>query len=461
MNNRYTRNWLIALSVLAITSCKVNSYKTPETKLDGLFRDAASTDTSSLANLQWKQLFTDPELQKLIDEGLNNNPGLQIAATRIQQSEAYFRQSQAALLPSFGAAASATFNKLSDAQSRGFINTATLYQLGLNSSWEADIWGKLNSTKRANLASLWQSEAAKRAVQTSLIANIANYYYLLIALDQQLAITQQTLENWIKTVETMKTLKEAARVTGAAVVQSEANRYAAEVTIPDLKQRIRETENALSVLLGRAPGAIQRGNFEQQSLQTSLPLGVPAQLLSNRPDVQQAEFAYRFYFENTNSARAYFYPSLTITGSGGLSALELKDFFNPGSVFASFVGGLSQPIFNKRINKTRLEVAKAQQQEALINFQNSLLLAGQEVSDALSAYQNAVDKGNSRQNQIAALQKSIEFTEELLRYGSANYVEVISAQQSYLAAQLNRVNDKLQQYQAVVKLYRSLGGGRK
>ena len=461
MNNRYKGHFLFALTIaIVFASCNVRkNYETPEVNTQGLYRDQISADTNTIADLPWKQVFADVQLQSLIDEGIKQNLDLQIAYTRIQQSEAYLKQSRAAFFPSLSGTASATINKLSDAQGGNFINNTRIYQAGLSSSWEADLWGRLGSTRRASLATLLQSEAYKNAVQTGLIANIANNYYLLLALDQQLAITEKTVQNWISTVETMRTLKDAARVTGAAVVQSEANRYAAEVTIPDLKQRIRETENTLSTLLGRAPGPISRGNLDQQNTLSALPTGIPAQLLSKRPDVQQAEYNYRYFFENTNAARSYFYPSLNITASGGLSNIDLKNYFSPGSVFASVVGSLTQPIFNKRLNKTRLEVARAQQQEALFAFQKSLLTAGQEVSNAMWSYRTSLDKNASREKQIASLQKSIEYTEELLRYGSANYVEVISAQQNYLSAQLNRVNDRLQQLQSVVSLYRSLGGG--
>lgn len=202
-----------------------------------------------------------------------------------------------------------------------------------------------------------------------------------------------------------------------------------------------------------------RSSIENQTSVALLQTGVPAQLLANRPDVQQAEYNYRFTFEQTNIARTYFYPSLTITGTAGISSLTLRNFFDIGSTFATVSAGLLQPIFNKRQNRTRLEVAKAQQQEALLSFQNTLLTAGQEVSDALSLYNTAVDKMAVRTNQLNALQKSVEYSRELLRYGSANYIEVIQARQSLLGAELSRVNDRLQQLQAVVNLYRALGGG--
>ncbi|WP_018611185.1 efflux transporter outer membrane subunit [Segetibacter koreensis] len=451
---------IFLLSALIISSCKVTqTYQPPALSTAGLFRDSSSSDTSNIANLHWNDVFTDTALQTLIAEGISRNFNLQIAYNRIQQAEAYYAQSRAAFYPTLNANAQVTESKLSAVQGFGIRNSSTQYQLGLSSSWEANIWGRLSSAKRAGLASLLQSQSASRAVQTGLIASIANYYYSLLALDKQLGITQQTVQNWDTTVTTMRALKEAAVVTGAAVVQSEASRYAAEVTIPDLKQNIREIENALSILLGRPPGIINRSNIDDQTPVVLLQTGVPAQLLSNRPDVQEAEYNFRYSFEQTNIARTYFYPSLMITGAGGLSSLSLGKFFNSGSVFGSIAAGLTQPIFNARANRTRLEVARVQQQEALFSFQNTLLTAGQEVSDAMSLYQTAMDKMMVRTKQLNALQKSVEYSRELLRYGSANYIEVIQARQSLLGAELSRVNDHLQQLQAIVNLYRALGGG--
>jgi NodT family efflux transporter outer membrane factor (OMF) lipoprotein len=404
-------------------------------------------------------MFPDTILQGLIREGIAQNIDLKIAFTRIQQAQAYYEQSRAAFYPALDATASASLNRLSNPQIGVATSTVDQYQLILSSGWEADIWGKLKSTRRANLASLLQNEAYARAVQTSLVANIASYYYSFLALDKQLEITEQTIQNWIATVQTMRDLKEAAVVTGAAVVQSEANRYALEVAMPDLKQRIRETENALSILLGREPGSIRRSTMEEQEIITMFQTGVPAQLLSNRPDVQQAEYNFRYSFELTNIARTYFYPSLFITGSAGLSSLNLGSLLNASSFVAGIAGGLTQPIFNQRANKTRLKVSEAQQQEVLLNFKKTLLLAGEEVSNALYFYETASEKRRVRTYQLTALQKSVEYTRELVRYGSANYIEVLNAQQSLLLAELSSINDKRDQLQAVVNLYRALGGG--
>lgn len=452
---------MTGLVIMVMASCKVTRpYQRPEHTADNaLFRDINTTDSTTIANVPWQQLFTDTNLQSLIQEGINNNLDMKIAVARIKSAAANLRQSKQAFLPTLDATASATEKKLAATQGAGLLAT-TSYELSLAASWEADVWGKLRSTKKAYLNAFLQSEAYRRAVQTQLIADIATNYYTLLAYDAQLAITEKTVANRIADVETMKVLKESDVVTGAAVVQSEANRYSAEVTIPDLKQNIRETENALSVLLGRPSGPITRTTLETQTINTDLHTGVPAQLLANRPDVQQAEYQLRYYFELTNVARTYFYPSLSITATGGLSNSSVSKLFDASSFFGSIVGSLTQPIFNQGLNKQRLRVAEANQEESLATFRQTLLTAGQEVSNALYKYQAAVDKATIRSEQIAYLQKSVDFTKELLKYTtSTNYTDVLTSEQSLLAAQLNGISDKLQQLQAVVSLYRSLGGG--
>jgi len=448
-----------------LLSCKVSkTYKQPDLDTIALYRDQTTTDTTTIASMPWQNLFTDTALQALIKEGLGQNLNLKVAVQKIIEAQAALGQSKGALFPNLSAYANVNPSKQS-AAALNFppginINTnTTSYQLGLSSSWEADIWGKLSSAKRGALANLLQTDAAKRAIQTQLIADIANNYYSLLALDKELEITTQTLQNRAKDVETMKTLKEAAVVNGAAVVQSEANRYAAEVAIPDLKRSIRETENALDVLLGRPPGPVKRGTLDEQKPTTNLQVGVPSQLLKNRPDVQRAEYAFRSSFENTNVAQAYFYPSFTITASGGYSNLQLKDFFI-NSIFYNIAAGLTQPIFNQGINKARLKTAQAQQKEAMYNYQQTVLTAGSEVSNSLYSYQSALEKNAARSKQIAALEKAVDYTQQLLRYSSAtNYTDVLTSEQSLLAAQLSGVNDRLQQLQAIVNLYRALGGG--
>jgi outer membrane protein TolC len=293
-----------------------------------------------------------------------------------------------------------------------------------------------------------------------LVASIATDYYALQAYDEQLRITLATVENRREDVKTTQALKDADVLTGAAVMQSQAGLYSVEVTIPDIRQNIRQTEDAICVMLGRNPGPIARDSLYDTPVNTDLRMGLPVQLLANRPDVQEAEFQLRNAAELTNVARTYFYPALTITGEGGLSSNTLAQFFNASALFGNIIGGLTQPIFQNGLNRQRLEVAKGQQQEYLLTFEKTILTAGQEVSDALFNYQTATDKTTTRAKEIHFLQKSVDYTKELMRADAkANYTDVLTSEQNLLAAQLEGVDDRLQQLQAVATLYTSLGGG--
>lgn len=452
MNNYFKHIGTSLLAVFLMTSCGVvtKTYKQPEEARTGLFREAGSQDSVNMADKSWRELFSDPLLQNLIQEGLDQNLDLKSAFERIKAAEATLTQHRLALLPSI--------NGTLDAKSSN-AGASILWEAGLNASWELDIWGKLNSSKKAALASYLQTDAARRAIQTTLIANIVNSYYTLLSLDEKLSITLQTVQIRQKDVESMMLLKESGVVNGAAVVQSQANLYSAQVSIPDLQQNIRETENALCTLLGRTPGPIVRGKLSEQTPQTDLKPGFPSQLLSNRPDVQEAELALREAFENVNVARASFYPTLSITANAGQSSLHLSDFLN-NTLLYNLAGGLTQPIFNRGQLNANYKIAKANQQQAYNHFSQSLLRAGEEVSNALYAYQMAEAKETYRNQQLESLTKAVDFTKELLRYSSAtNYTDVLTSEQSLLSAQLSSVNDKVQKLQAVVELYRSLGGG--
>lgn len=449
-----------ALLVCMLQACVTRSYQRPSNlPLEGLYRtDAPLANDHSLASVPWQSLFSDPALRALIREGLANNLDLKVALTRIDAARANLAQGRANFVPTLELDAQLGTTKSASAQlASQRINSA---QLGVSTSWELDVWGKLRSTKRAYEAQLAGSWAAQRAVRTQLIADIASAYFNLLAYDRELAITEQALQVRILDVETVKQLKQGAVVTGADVVQSEATRYAAEVSIPDIKRSIREQENALSILLGRVPGSIERAQLEQQNVPAQLELGVPAQLLANRPDVIEAELALRSAFELTNVARTYFYPALTLSGSAGLASTQIGGLFGAGTFIGSLLGGLTQPILNQGLNRQRLELARADQSAALYDFQATLLVAGQEVSNALYSFQMAVEKQSSRSLQLDALSKSVEYTKELLRYtSSTNYVDVLTSEQSLLAAQISAINDRLQQLQALVALYRALGGG--
>lgn len=457
---------LAAILAVTLSSClATKSYQEPEVDTKNLYAfDNVQMDSTTLADMPWQEVFDDPQLRDLINEALENNLELQNAVQQIKAAEANFYQGKMNYLPSLSANANAGYNEPSDnASSLGGGNTvipaSEQYSVSLQSSWELDVWGKITSSKRASFAALMQAEASRRAVQTRLISDVANAYYRLLALDRKLTITKRTVDVRKQSVKTVKSLKEGALLTGVSVQQSIASQYAAEVTVPQLKEQITKQENALEILLGHTKEEIKRSNLDRQTTIDSLATGLPAQLLRNRPDVIAAEYGFRSAFEQTNNARAYFYPSFRLTAQGGFKSLETQDLFKPGSVFYNLAAGLTQPIFNKGQNKARLKRRKAQQEQALLNLKGTVLNAGREVSNAMSQYKNADKRLKLRKKQIKALDRALESSRELLQYGEANYTEVLTAQQSLLSAKLNNVNDQLQELISGVDLYRALGGG--
>ena len=446
-------------------SCKVtDTYQDPQiekSRQDNLFRQKTSNDSISTANVAWNQIFTDAKLQTIIKKTIENNLDLKVAVARIQEASAVFKQSKLQNLPSLDGVASITETKNSGAAQGGnFIMPDLLvYRLGISTGWEIDVWGRIKSLKRSAYAGFLQTDAAKRAVQTQLVAQAANLYYQLISLDKQLEITKQTIELRKKDVETVEALMDAAYLTGADVEQSKANLYSAQLTIPDLELQIQQTENSLNVLMNDNPQSIDRNSIDSQVVYTDLKTGIPASLLKNRPDVQAAELSFRQAFENKNIAMAQVYPALNITGTLGLSSRTLQDFFT-NSLFYTAGGTLTQNIFQMGNRKAQVKIMEARKMQAYYTFEKTLLTAGSEVSNSLLSYQKAKEKETTRQLQIQSLEKSLEFNKELLTYSSkTNYVNVLTSEQSLLAAKLAGVNDKLQQLQAVTEFYRALGGG--
>lgn len=446
-------------------SCKVtDTYQDPQiekSRQDNLFRQKTSNDSISTANVAWNQIFTDAKLQTIIKKTIENNLDLKVAVAKIQEADAVFKQSKLQNLPSLDGVASITETKNSAAAQGGnFIMPDLLvYRLGISTGWEVDIWGRIKSLKRSAYAGFLQTDAAKRAVQTQLVAQAANLYYQLISLDKQLEITKQTVELRKKDVETVEALMEAAYLTGADVEQSKANLYSAQLTIPDLELQIQQTENSLNVLMNDNPHSIDRNSIDSQVVYTDLKTGIPASLLKNRPDVQAAELSFRQAFENKNIAMAQVYPALNITGTLGLSSRTLQDFFT-NSLFYTAGGTLTQNIFQMGNRKAQVKIMEARKMQAYYTFEKTLLTAGSEVSNALLSYEKAKEKESTRMLQIETLQKALEFNKELLTYSSkVNYVNVLTSEQSLLAAKLSAVNDKLQQLQAVTEFYRALGGG--
>ena len=450
--------------LVGFTSCQtMNRYKAPTVETGNLYGEMTSADTTTIADIPWKEYFSDPNLVTLIEEGINKNYDLQIAYTRIQQAEASLSIAKAAYFPDISLVGQVNHSRSSDGKRGKDVlgYQSTNYSLGVSAGWELDIWGKLNRQSRAKYAQFLNSHAYKNLIQTSLIANIATSYYSLLALDEKLVITKETVVLLKESVETMEALKAAGLQNGAAVEQSKSLLYSTQTSLPDLESQIRQLENSICTMLGREPGPINRSTLTIQEYPSQLEYGIPAQMLAKRPDVRQAELSFRSAFELTNAARASFYPSITLsTGSIGYATNNtLSNFFKPENIFASIIGGLVQPVFAKKQLTGNLKIAKAQQQEALLAFEQAVLTAGQEVTDILFSFNSSLKKNETREKQIEASKNSVYFTSELLKAGDANYTEVLNAEQNLLSALLAQVNDRLEQLQYTVKLYKALGGG--
>lgn len=464
MKNKIYKVALLTVTATIMQSCFVaKEYERPELKTENLYRnEVVSTDTTSLANVSWDKIFTDPLLQGYITKGLQNNLDIRIAMQNIAAAQATMKQGKAGYFPTLSASTDWTHNKISkNSQSGSFLTDLNTdqYQLYGNLSWEADIWGKIRSNKRATNAAYLQTTAVNQAIKTQLIANIATTYYQLLSVDAQIKVAEETLINRDKSVETILALKKAGNVTEVGVKQTEAQKYTTELIIADLKNNVIILENTLSTLLNEPSAKIERSTFESQKMQPIITLGVPANLLRNRPDVIAAEYNLITNFEMTNVAKSGFYPSLKITAAGGLQSIDLKEWFSANSLFANVITGLTQPIFNQRQVRTKFEIAKANQEKAYLQFEQSLLIAGKEVSDALAQYNNETYKITIREKQADALTKASIFSDELLTYGLANYLEVLTSKNDALNAKLSLVDNKFQQYKAVIQLYRALGGG--
>ena len=443
-SSRILKYLFLASAPLMLVSCfAAKDYVRPQAEVvtaDYFRTDKLEKDSLSIATVSWKELFTDPVLQSYIEEGLNNNIDIRSAIQQILISEAYIRQGKSGYYPTLNATAQYTHSELSENSQFGAqFDKLDVFQLSGGLSWEADIWGKIRSNQRASQATYLQSVAAHKAVKSRLVANIASTYYQLLALDEQIRITEETVATREKGLETTQALKEAGNVTEVGVKQTEAQLYSAQGLLIDLKNSARLLENTLSILLGSDSRTIIRGSLESQTMNTTLTTGVPAQLLANRPDVMTAEYQLINAFELTNVARSNFYPSLTLS--------------------ATVIGGLTQPILNGRKIRTQYEVSRAQQEQAKLAFKFSVLNAGKEVSDALYSYNAAMEKIKVKEKEFNAYDLATGYSEELLDNGLANYLEVLRARENALNSNLDLVNTKNNQLQAVIDLYEALGGG--
>lgn len=454
---------LITLSVscLLLSSCGIyTTYERPsDINTDGLYgqdlnEEAVAVDTASIASLSWRELFTDSHLQTLIEHALQSNTDLLSAQQRIKEAEATLSSAKLAYLPSFMLTPQGGVSSFD--KSKG----SWTYTGIASASWEIDIFGKLTNAKRRSKALYLQSLEYEQAVSTSLIANVANLYYTLLMLDEQYRISEETAVNWRESVRAMRAMMAAGMTNEASVSQSEANCRQVEASLLDLKQQIKEVENSLSILLGEVPGGIERGHLAGQDFPEDLTVGVPLQLLSRRPDVKSAELSLASAFYSTNAARFAFYPSITLSGTAGWTNSAGNMIINPGKLLLSAVGALTQPLFNKGLNIAQLKIAKAQQEEAKLAFQQALLNAGSEVNNALTQVQTARGKTELRTGQITSLENAVRSTQLLMQHGTSTYLEVLTAQQSLLSAQLTQVADRFDEIQGIINLYQALGGGR-
>lgn len=453
---------LFASASLLMTSCGIyNKYERPEVDTKGLVRDVVSntdtlavTDTASFGNLPWRQVFTDPQLQSLIEKGIANNTNMLNAALNVKMVEDQLMVAKLAFVPGF------TFTPQGTIASWDGNKATKTYQLPITASWSIDLFGNLLNVKRSAQMSLLATKDYQLVVQTKIISNIANMYYTLLMLDKQLQVvtdmTKLTEETW----KIMKIQKELGRVKETSVQSAEANMYSVQAQAADLKRQIRETENSLSLLLGQQAQTIQRGTFEGQSLPAEFSTGVGIQLLANRPDVHYAEMSLAQCFYDVNTARSRFYPSISISGTGAFTNSGGMGITNPGKWLLSAVGSLTQPIFAHGQLVAGLKVAKAKQEQAFNTWQNAVLSAGSEVSNALVLYNSSKEKSELEAKQVESLKKNVEYNKMLFNDGSATYLEIITAQQSLLNAELSKVADDFYKMQAVVNLYYALGGGR-
>ncbi len=448
---------IILFAVAAVVSgCSIYShYSRPEDiSTDNLFGDSvATTDTLTIARIPWREFFTDAKLQALIEKGLQNNYDLQTATLRIDEAEAALRTARLSYYPSFSFSPSGTLSFVNN-----FDALSSSYKLPIDISWELDLAGRLFNKKNKAKIAYEQSLVNRRAVQTRLVAAIANNYYTLLMLDSQLSISRTTAANWKENVRIMRAMMDAGMTNKASISQTEANSYAIEASLFDLERQIREVENALSLILGTTPHSIVRGTLDEQTTRVDFSVGVPAQLLANRPDVRGAELDLAMAHYTTNLARTAFYPQINLGGSFGWSSGGAS-IANPGEFLLSFVGSLAQPIFKAGANRAQLKIAKSQQEQAKIAFVQTLLNAGAEVNDALMQFQTALNKTDVRKRQIEALESAVESTQLLMRHGDATYLEVLTAQQNLLSAQLKQIADRFEGIQGVVNLYQALGGG--
>lgn len=456
---------IMGLAATVLTGCKslYGKYERPEVNTSGLIRDAISdadtlvaTDTTSFANIPWRSVFTDPQLQLLIEKALTNNPDLLNAALNVKMAEAQLKAAKLSFLPSFAFSPQGTLSSWDGGK------PSKTYSFPISASWNVDLFGKLLSQKRSSQMALIQMKDYQVSVQTSLVAGVANLYYSLLMLDKQMEIVNEMESLTKDTWDIMKLQHNAiAGIRSTAVQSAESSYLSVQAQKADLKRQIREAENSLSLLVGQQAQAIARGKIDEQSLPSNFSTGVGIQLLNNRADVHAAEMNLAQCFYAVETARSQFYPGLNIAANGAFTNNAGVAVINPGKLLLTAVGTLTQPIFQNGKLVAGLKVAKAQYEQAYNTWQNAILTAGSEVSNALVLYNASAEKSAIEARQIEVLKKNVEDTKLLMASAGSTYLEVITAQSSLLNAELSKVADDFYKMQAVVNLYQALGGGAK
>lgn len=454
--------------LLLLSGCTVSKdISTPVNTTPAVFRNGTE-DTANIATIQWKTFFTDAALQKLVDSAISNNYDMQAAVKNIEAAQLIVKQTKLGNLPAANLQIGASINRPSDNSLNGLSLSQFLgksyvedYSASLALSWEADIWGKIKNQKAKALAAYLQTGEAKKAIQTNLVADVAKGYYNLLMLDAQLAIAHKNVLLNDSTLRIIKLQYNAGQVTALGVQQAEAQRLVAVQLIPLLQQTITIQENALSILTGVVPAAIERSSELKNIVAAqNISSGVPSQLVSNRPDVKMYELALTIANANTGIAKANLYPSLTITAAGGVNSFKASNWFNiPASLFGTALGGITQPLFQRRQLKTQYELAKVDREKTVIQFRQSVLTAVGEVSDALVKTTKLKEQETVATTRVNTLQQAISNADLLFKNGMATYLEVITAQSNTLQGELELAALKKEQLSAVVELYRALGGG--
>ncbi len=457
-----------AIAIGAVSCVSKLAYKEPDLPLPEKFQYTATADTASIANLEWKQFFNDPILQELIEKGIKHNYDLQIALKQVASSQEKLKQAKYMQYPDVGFGVAAQISRPSKNSMNGeslnlFLGKSHVedYNAAFNLSWEADIWGKIKNQQEVSRMQYLQTYEGSKAIQTQVVAAIAQGYYNLLMLDKQLAIAKSNLELSSNTLLITQKMWESGDTTSLGVQQSAAQKQATELLISQLEQNIAIQENALSILIGEVPNKVNRTiEMSDTSLPQNITAGLPAAMVSRRPDVRQQELVLLESNAMVGIAQASMYPALKITANGGVNSFKFDNWFQiPASLFGSVLGGITQPIFQKRQLKTDLEVAKIQREKNVLAFRQSVLNAVGEVSDALVSNENLKIQEQKATEQATTLKDGIKSAQLLYKGGSANYLEVITAQGNSLQAELNLASIKRQRLSSIVDLYRALGGG--